>query len=266
MKFFARNKRVLILKRERPASRYEKEYLENCGFTVSVRSSETDDKWQIILQEKPDVIITESYGSKKTDKIDFNEVASILHVVIIVSISAHSDIHMNTHHKLVYPVQVPFSVSQCISIIDCHYPPLSDEEVRSRKYRYYSDKTYDFVKKTGISEKLDGFDYLNEAVLIAVTEPFLLNKITSEIYPIVAEKFHTTSACVEKSIRTAVAKAANESEYAENSFLHDFIQKNGIAPTNRKILFYAAKEIIENDGEKFVYKTKQDISGSKNDD
>ncbi len=256
MKFFARNKRVLILKKDRPASRYEKEYLESFGFTVSVRSPEIDDKWQIILQEKPDVIITESYGGKRTDNIDYNEIASILNVVIFVSISAHSDIHRDTHNKPIYFFKVPFSVSQYISVIDSHYPPLSEEEIRNKKYRYYSDKTYDFVRKTGISEKLDGFDYLNEAVLIAVTEPFLLNKITSEIYPCVAKKFNTTPACVEKSIRTAVTKAANESEYAENSFLHDFIQKNGIAPTNRKILFYAAKEIIENDGEKFIYKTK----------
>lgn len=56
----------------------------------------------------------------------------------------------------------------------------------------------------GIPAHLSGYSFLLQAVLIELRRSGAIHNITSEIYPVVAQTYHTTASRVERSIRHAV--------------------------------------------------------------
>lgn len=60
------------------------------------------------------------------------------------------------------------------------------------------------LHKMGMPAHLKGFRYVREAILQSVREPDLLNALTKELYPRVAEAFGVHATQVERSIRTAI--------------------------------------------------------------
>lgn len=60
------------------------------------------------------------------------------------------------------------------------------------------------LKDLGISPSLRGFDYLKEAIERTMADRTLLRKVTSRLYPNIAEKFDTTGSRVERAMRHAI--------------------------------------------------------------
>lgn len=59
----------------------------------------------------------------------------------------------------------------------------------------------------GIPAHFRGYLYLREAVLMAISDPRVVNGITKKLYPSIAGKFNTTSHRVERSMRFAIERA-----------------------------------------------------------
>ncbi len=56
----------------------------------------------------------------------------------------------------------------------------------------------------GVPASIKGFSFLRDAVRRVAENPDLLNRITKELYPAVAERFDTTTSRVERAIRHAI--------------------------------------------------------------
>ena len=54
---------------------------------------------------------------------------------------------------------------------------------------------------------IKGYQYLREAICIAVNDMDVINAVTKVLYPTVAKKFGTTSSRVERAIRHAIEVA-----------------------------------------------------------
>lgn len=59
----------------------------------------------------------------------------------------------------------------------------------------------------GIPAHFRGYLYLREAVLMAISDPAIVNGITKKLYPGIASKFNTTRHRVERSMRFAIERA-----------------------------------------------------------
>lgn len=59
----------------------------------------------------------------------------------------------------------------------------------------------------GIPAHFRGYLYLREAVLMAITDPGVVNGITKKLYPTIAGRFNTTRHRVERSMRFAIERA-----------------------------------------------------------
>ena len=58
----------------------------------------------------------------------------------------------------------------------------------------------------GIPAHIKGYQFLREAVKLAVEEPEIIGSITKKLYPTIAEKFETSSSKVERGIRQCTEK------------------------------------------------------------
>lgn len=60
------------------------------------------------------------------------------------------------------------------------------------------------LHQLGMPAHLKGFRYVREAIMLAVRDPDILNALTKELYPRVANAFYANPSQVERSIRTAI--------------------------------------------------------------
>ncbi len=63
------------------------------------------------------------------------------------------------------------------------------------------------LRELGVPAHLRGHAYLVEAVILVVQQPDALYHMTGQLYPAVAQKYHTTPAGAERAMRHAVETA-----------------------------------------------------------
>ena len=63
------------------------------------------------------------------------------------------------------------------------------------------------IHDVGVPAHIKGYQYLREAILIAVKDMEVINAVTKVLYPEVAKRFGTTASRVERAIRHAIEVA-----------------------------------------------------------
>ena len=63
------------------------------------------------------------------------------------------------------------------------------------------------IHEVGVPAHIKGYQYLREAILIAVDDMDVINAVTKVLYPEVAKRFNTTASRVERAIRHAIEVA-----------------------------------------------------------
>ena len=63
------------------------------------------------------------------------------------------------------------------------------------------------IHEVGVPAHIKGYQYLREAILIAIKDMDVINAVTKVLYPEVAKRFNTTASRVERAIRHAIEVA-----------------------------------------------------------
>ena len=63
------------------------------------------------------------------------------------------------------------------------------------------------IHEIGVPAHIKGYQYVREAIVIAVQDMDVINAVTKVLYPEVARKFNTTPSRVERAIRHAIEVA-----------------------------------------------------------
>ena len=107
-------------------------------------------------------------------------------------------------------------------------------------------KVKELIKVLGIMPRVKGYFYINEAVEIIRRkgeEPLL---ITKDIYPEIAQKYETSTECVERAIRTSINTAWMNNREMVNKIARYPLR---FRPTNKEFLFMVADYIEESEKE-----------------
>ncbi len=133
---------------------------------------------------------------------------------------------------------------------------LKEDEVLSSKYPMSAkrkpitteEKISDIFISIGIPPHIKGYGYLREGIKTTVEKPQMINNITKELYPSIAEKFETTPSKVERAIRHAIEVAWNRGRIdAINAIFGTRVYLGSEKPTNSEfIALVADKLILEN--------------------
>lgn len=124
-----------------------------------------------------------------------------------------------------------------------------------RKIRYAdekpaSDKALDerlaniFIA-SGIPPHIKGYQFLREAVKQSVRSPEMINNITKQLYPAVAEKFGTSPSKVERAIRHAIEVAWSRGKIDNiNSIYGIKVFSKGEKPTNGELIALVSDKMM----------------------
>lgn len=100
------------------------------------------------------------------------------------------------------------------------------------------------IHEVGVPAHIKGYQYLREAITMAVHDMDMLNSITKQLYPGIAAKFQTTPSRVERAIRHAieVAWSRGKMDTIEELFGYTISIGKG-KPTNSEFIALIADKI-----------------------
>ena len=100
------------------------------------------------------------------------------------------------------------------------------------------------IHEVGVPAHIKGYQYLREAIMLVVNNIDIINQITKQLYPEIAEKYNTTPSRVERAIRHAieVAWGRGEQSTVENIFGYTVSASKG-KPTNSEFIAMIADKL-----------------------
>ena len=100
------------------------------------------------------------------------------------------------------------------------------------------------IHEIGVPAHIKGYQYLREAIGLAVEDMDIINAVTKVLYPAVAKKFNTTSSRVERAIRHAIEVAwdRGDLETLQKYFGYTVSNAKG-KPTNSEFIAMIADRI-----------------------
>lgn len=102
----------------------------------------------------------------------------------------------------------------------------------------------DMIHEIGVPAHIKGYQYLREAIIMAVEDPGMISSITKLLYPTIAKRFQTTPSRVERAIRHAieVAWSRGRMETLDSLFGYTIDVGKG-KPTNSEFIALIADRI-----------------------
>ena len=85
--------------------------------------------------------------------------------------------------------------------------PIAAEKAREENAVALEVRVTEVIHQVGVPAHIKGYQYLREAIMMAVEDIESVSAITKVLYPSIAKKFHTTSSRVERAIRHAIEVA-----------------------------------------------------------
>ncbi|MBQ8431016.1 MAG: sporulation transcription factor Spo0A [Clostridia bacterium] len=97
----------------------------------------------------------------------------------------------------------------------------------------------------GIPAHIKGYQFLREAIKLAITTPDIINSITKRLYPTIADAFSTSASKVERAIRHAIEVAWNRGKIENiNNLFGIKVYSNNEKPTNGEFIALVADKML----------------------
>ena len=121
--------------------------------------------------------------------------------------------------------------------------PLKGNQYMKLEHDLEQDVT-DMIHEIGVPAHIKGYQYLREAIMMAVEDIDILNSITKVLYPTIAKKFQTTPSRVERAIRHAIEVAWSRGRMETLDALFSYTINTGKGkPTNSEFIALIADRI-----------------------
>ena len=102
----------------------------------------------------------------------------------------------------------------------------------------------EIIHQIGVPAHIKGYQYLRDAILMAIEDDSIINAVTKRLYPAVAKRHGTTSSRVERAIRHAIEVAWDRGDVDTlNSYFGYTIQNNRGKPTNSEFIAMIADNL-----------------------
>ena len=222
--------------------------LRTDGFQVIGTANDGEQAIRMIMERRPDVLVLDLMLSKQ-DGISVLKAISTMdkRPVILVTSAFVTDYVSTTAANL---------GARYLMLKPCDYSALVDrlEEIRGGETLRYPPKSAgsanienlvtNIIHEIGVPAHIKGYQYLREAIIIAVGDMDVINAITKVLYPRVAKTFGTTPSRVERAIRHAIEVAwdRGDLETLQRFFGYTVSNTKG-KPTNSEFIALIADKL-----------------------
>jgi two-component system response regulator (stage 0 sporulation protein A) len=180
--------------------------------------------------------------------------------VIIVSALSHKEfinkaISLGASGFIAKPYSVSTLISKMTEVVEVgtveevvvmeDYNSLMPKAKNPSEQRAFEQKITNIFISVGIPAHIKGYQFLREAIKLCAANPAIINSITKQLYPSIAERFQTSASKVERAIRHAIEVAWNRGriESINNMFGFKVYGQND-KPTNGEFIALIADRML----------------------
>ena len=179
------------------------------GFQVLGSATDGELAQRIIFERKPQVLVLDLMLSKR-DGISILKAlqgadwkpAILVTSGFITEYVAATAASLGARYLMLKPCDMGTVVERLEEIRDSNQP----QNLR-RGEKSIEAMVTSIIHEIGVPAHIKGYQYLREAIIIAVNDMDVINAITKVLYPQVAKTFQTTPSRVERAIRHAIEVA-----------------------------------------------------------
>ena len=182
------------------------------GFQVVGTATDGEQAIRSIAQQKPDVLVLDLMLSKQDGISVLKNLATMERKPVVLAITSFvSDYvsaaigNLGVRYLMMKPCDMTALVERLEEI-------RGGESLRMPVPRRLDKNNIEsmvtgIIHEIGVPAHIKGYQYLREAIIIAVNDMDVINAITKVLYPQVAKTFQTTPSRVERAIRHAIEVA-----------------------------------------------------------
>ena len=182
------------------------------------------------LKKRPAFIVISAIGKENITENAFNLGAMYYIMKPFENDMILRRIHQVTERQILQPVHTQKSRQ-------------TDYTTEYREKNLETDVT-NIIHEIGVPAHIKGYQYLRDAILMAIEDDDIINAVTKRLYPAVAKKHGTTSSRVERAIRHAIEVAWDRGDVEVLNTYFGYTIHNGRGkPTNSEFIAMIADRL-----------------------
>ena len=223
---------------------------ENEKFSLVGSSTNGEDVLESVPLLKPDFLVMEVMlsgidGFVVLEKLKESMGENMPKVIFVTNLShtgfVTKAMNEGASYFMVKPVKPEVLAERIFDLMQSSSQQVSTMKVNKQ----LDEKISNIFISIGIPAHIKGYQFLREAVKLAVEKPEIIGSITKQLYPTIAERFETSSSKVERGMRHAIEVAWNRGKIENiNSLFGLKIYNSNEKPTNGELIELIADKMI----------------------
>ena len=243
-------------------------YLEkNENMEVIGMARDGIEAYQMIIEKEPDVVLLDVImphldGLGVLEKINSSNISKMPLCIMLSAVGQDKITQKAINLGAEYYVVKPFDIGLLMKRIQDfkYYEPgslksnFASREIKQQYIEIAPENKKDesnlealvtnVIHEVGVPAHIKGYQYLREAIMMVINDIDIINQITKQLYPEIADKYGTTPSRVERAIRHAieVAWGRGQADVVESIFGYTVSASKG-KPTNSEFIAMIADKL-----------------------
>lgn len=223
--------------------------IPNEKFNMIATTSNGAELINLIRESKPDVVITdlilpELDGFAVMEKLKDENINTniIVHTGLSLNGFVNKAINLGAKYYAIKPFNPQILLERIEEIVSVDTP---SNQILSSSMGKMEEKITNIFITVGIPAHIKGYQFLREAIKLAIANPEIINSITKRLYPTIAQKYSTSASKVERAIRHAIEVAWNRGKIENiNNVFGLKIYSSNEKPTNGEFIALVADKML----------------------
>ncbi len=248
------NNRILLVDDNEQFLAETEAALSERGFTIIGKAADGEQAVELINALSPDAVVLDlvmpkTDGFTVLEQIDTKSVR----VLVLSALSQDTFIAKAASLGAAYYMVKPCSMDSLAARLKdlsvsapTPQPAVKAQSIsRPQINKSLDEKITNIFITVGIPAHIKGYQFLREAIKMAIDNPDIINSITKRLYPEVAERFDTSPSKVERAIRHAIEVAWNRGKIENiNSLFGVRVYNHNEKPTNGEFIALVADKML----------------------
>lgn len=192
-----------------------------------------------------DLVLAEIDGFEVIERA--RELNKNMKIVVMTALSSDTFIKKATSLGVDYYMLKPISYDILYKRINDLFDENMQKMVISKadSEKEIEEKITNIFITVGIPAHIKGYQFLREAIKLAMENPDIINSITKKLYPSIAKRYDTSASKVERAIRHAIEVAWNRGKIENiNNIFGLTVYSNNEKPTNGEFIALVADKML----------------------
>ncbi len=216
---------------------------------VIATTSNGEELINLIKNNNPDVVIMDIVlqkcdGFKVLESVERGKTNIIIHSSLSIDGFINKAVSLGAKYYCIKPFDLKTLKERLFDILS---PEQSQSNViyNGKANNQIEEKITNIFITVGIPAHIKGYQFLREAIKLAIANPEIINSITKKLYPTIAEKYDTSASKVERAIRHAIEVAWNRGKIENiNNLFGIKVYSSNEKPTNGEFIALVADKML----------------------